>query len=112
MPCMDKTESHIHVSMDIPILSYLVCLSTHRFISSVRANTSCHTACTLTHIDCMGQLFAHVITSVRTVVHYLAVVCKQNLSNQTTHGAFRRLKPHLAERMTRMSTEDIKNQGG
>jgi len=32
---------------------------------------------------------------VRTVVHYLAGVCKQNLSNQTTHGAFRRLKPPL-----------------
>ena len=60
----------------------------------------------------MGQLLAHVITSVRTVVHYLAGVCMQNLSNQTTHGAFRRLKPHMAERRTRMSTEDIKNQGG
>ena len=60
----------------------------------------------------MGQLLAHVITSARTVMHHFAGACKQNLSNQTTHGAFRRLKPHLAERMTRMSTEDIKNQGG
>ena len=42
----------------------------------------------------MGQLLTHAITSVRTVVHYLAGVCKQNLSNQTTHRAFRRPKPH------------------